>query len=142
VRCHGPSLTLTDQASGAGGGSKLGKDLLLDAPGAMRAAPEDPRILVGTERLDDACVHRLRDDLALVASVDFSPPMVDDPGTLGTVAAINALSDLYAIGATPTLALVVGGRSTRPRGAPAAAGHRARRSPGCEPRTSSPGAEP
>ena len=100
-------LTLTDMACGAGCGCKLGKDLLLDALRAMPAAPDDPRILVGPESLDDACVYRLSDDLALVASVDFFTPIVDDPGTFGAIAAVNALSDLFAMGATPTLGLAV-----------------------------------
>lgn len=94
-------------ASGAGCGCKLGKDLLLEALGAMPAVPADARILVGAGALDDGCVYRLGDDLALVASIDFSTPMVDDPGTFGAIAAVNALSDLHAMGATPTLALAV-----------------------------------
>lgn len=67
----------------------------------------DPDVLVGPGGLDDACVYRLRDDLAVVASVDFFTPVVDDPGTFGAIAATNALSDLYAMGATPTLALAI-----------------------------------
>jgi selenide, water dikinase len=69
--------------------------------------PPDARVLVGPEGLDDACVYLLRDDLALVASVDFFTPVVDDPQTFGAIAATNALSDLYAMGATPTLALAI-----------------------------------
>lgn len=107
MRSQAPALRLTDMASGAGCGCKLGKDLLLDALGAMPAVPADVRILVGAEDLDDGCAYLLRDDLALVASVDFSTPMVDDPATFGAIAAVNALSDLHAMGATPTLALAV-----------------------------------
>ena len=65
----------------------------------------DPNLLVGTETGDDAAVYRLRDDLALVQTVDFFPPVVDDPYRFGAVAAANALSDIYAMGGTPLLGL-------------------------------------
>jgi selenide,water dikinase len=68
-------------------------------------AVEDPNLLVGTSTSDDAAVYRLREDLCLVQTVDFFPPIVDDPYDFGTVAAVNALSDIYAMGATPILAL-------------------------------------
>lgn len=60
---------------------------------------------MGTSTSDDAAVYRLRDDLCLVQTVDFFPPIVDDPYIFGAVAAANALSDIYAMGATPILAL-------------------------------------
>jgi len=62
---------------------------------------------VGSEKSDDAAVYRLRSDLALVSTVDFFPPIVDDPYTYGRIAAANALSDVYAMGARPILALNV-----------------------------------
>lgn len=65
----------------------------------------DPRLLVGPDSLDDAAVYRLSDDLALVQSVDFITPVVDDPYSFGAIVAANALSDIYAKGATPILAL-------------------------------------
>jgi selenide, water dikinase len=65
----------------------------------------DPRLLVGTETFDDAGVFRLSDDLALVQTVDFFAPIVDDPYAFGQVAAANALSDVYAMGAEPLTAL-------------------------------------
>ena len=61
--------------------------------------------MVGTRTGDDAAVYRLRDDLALVQTVDFFPPIVDDPYHFGAIAAANALSDVYAMGGTPLLAL-------------------------------------
>jgi selenide,water dikinase len=67
--------------------------------------PDDPHLLGGFTNLDDAAVYRLNDDLALVISVDYITPVVDDPYTFGAVAAANALSDLYAMGARPLLAL-------------------------------------
>jgi selenide,water dikinase len=68
-------------------------------------ASNDPRLLVGRESFDDAGVFRLADDLALVQTVDFFAPIVDDPYSFGRVAAANALSDVYAMGGTPLTAL-------------------------------------
>jgi selenide,water dikinase len=64
-----------------------------------------PDLLVGTETHDDAGVYRLTPDLAIVQTVDFFPPVVDDPDTFGRIAAANALSDVYAMGGTPVTAL-------------------------------------
>ncbi len=68
---------------------------------------DDANLLVGLERSDDAAVYRLDDDRALVFTVDFFPPVVDDPRTFGAVAAVNALNDVFAMGGTPLLALSV-----------------------------------
>ncbi len=67
----------------------------------------DPDILVGFDGADDAAVYRVRDDLAIVASVDFFTPIVDDPATFGAIAATNALSDLHAMGASPVFGLAI-----------------------------------
>ncbi len=67
--------------------------------------PANDRVLVGYETADDAGVYQLRDDLALVQSVDFFTPIVDDPFDFGRIAAANALSDIYAMGGTPISAL-------------------------------------
>ena len=72
------------------------------APLARRS---DPRILVGHETFDDAGVFRVSDDVAIVQTVDFFAPIVDDPYEFGQVAAANALSDIYAMGGTPLTAL-------------------------------------
>ncbi len=71
--------------------------------------PEDPRLLVGFDRSDDACVYKVNDELALVQTVDFFPPVVDDPYTFGQVAAANALSDVSAMGDEPKTCLNVMG---------------------------------
>jgi selenide,water dikinase len=97
---------LTSMARGGGCGCKLGKSALAQAL-ALMPAPSDPRVLVGFEGADDAAAVRVREDLAVVASVDFFTPIVDDPATFGAIAATNALSDLHAMGATPLLALAV-----------------------------------
>ncbi len=69
------------------------------------SSSEDPNLLVGSSTSDDAAVYRLNDDLALVLTVDYFTPVVDDPYTFGQIAAANALSDIYAMGAKPLLAL-------------------------------------
>jgi selenide, water dikinase len=74
----------------------------LDAPAGSAA---DPDLLVGLDTADDAAVYRLRDDLAVVVTTDFFTPIVDDPYDWGRIAATNALSDVYAMGGTPVLAL-------------------------------------
>jgi selenide,water dikinase len=71
--------------------------------------PTHPNLLVGLDVKDDAAVYRVADDLALVQTVDFFPPIVDDPYTFGAIAAANALSDIYAMGGRPVLALAIAG---------------------------------
>src|SRR4051794_37605348 len=68
---------------------------------------DDPDLLVGTETFDDAGVYRLGDGLALVQTLDFFPPLVDDPFTFGQIAAANALSDVYAMNGRPITAMNV-----------------------------------
>jgi selenide,water dikinase len=82
----------------------MGPGDLSEALAPLSARP-DPRILVGRETFDDAGVFRLSDDLALVQTVDFFAPIVDDPYDFGQVAAANALSDVYAMGGEPLTAL-------------------------------------
>jgi selenide,water dikinase len=86
----------------------LGPGDLSRALAPLDARP-DPRILVGRETFDDAGVFRLSDDLALVQTVDFFAPIVDDPYLFGQVAAANALSDVYAMGGEPLTALSIVG---------------------------------
>ena len=70
---------------------------------------DDPDLIVGVEDFSDAGVYRLRDDLFIVQSLDFFPPLVDDPFTFGQIAAANSLSDIFAMGAQPTTALNIVG---------------------------------
>ena len=70
---------------------------------------DDPNLIVGVEGFSDAGVYRLRDDLLIVQSLDFFPPLVDDPFTFGQIAAANSLSDIYAMGARPTTVLNIVG---------------------------------
>src|SRR4029077_2166403 len=71
--------------------------------------PPPPELLVGLGAADDAAVYRLGPDLAIVETVDFFPPVVDDPWTWGAVAAVNAMSDVYAMGGEVMFALAVAG---------------------------------
>ena len=97
-------IKLTKLARCAGCGAKVGAGVLAKLLGDLKVR-QDPNLLVGFDRSDDASVYRLSDDLALVQTVDFFPPIHDDPYTFGQIAACNALSDVYAMGGEPKLAL-------------------------------------
>jgi selenide,water dikinase len=99
-------VRLTTMASCAGCAAKMGADALASALRPLaQTFGAAPNLLVGLGAADDAAVYRLNDEQAIVATVDFFPPVVDDPYTFGAIAATNALSDLYAMGATPLLCL-------------------------------------
>jgi len=100
------TIPLTSLSSGAGCGCKLAAADLLPIVRTLPAAT-DGRLLVGTPTGDDAAVFRLTDELALVQTIDFFTPLVDDPYDFGRVAAANALSDVYAMGGTPVTAMNV-----------------------------------
>ncbi len=102
-------VPLTSLAHGGGCGCKLSPALLREILAGMPMAGAFPELLVGTETADDAAVWRLNDSQALVATTDFFTPIVDDPFDFGRIAATNALSDVYAMGATPILALAIVG---------------------------------
>ena len=95
---------LTSLSHGAGCGCKLPAAALLPIVRDLGGVA-DERLLVGSATADDAAVFRLSDELALVQTVDFFTPIVDDPYDFGRIAAANALSDVYAMGATPLVAL-------------------------------------
>jgi selenide, water dikinase len=102
-------VRLTRFSHGAGCACKLSPDDLRTVLGLVRGPvggrAEDPDLLVGFDTSDDAAVYRLRDDLAVVVTTDFFTPIVDDPYDWGRIAATNALSDVYAMGGAPLLAL-------------------------------------
>ncbi len=101
---RGQIIRLTERCKAAGCAGKLGPADL----GAMLAGFEvatDPNLLVGISTGDDAGVYRINDDLAIVSTVDFFTPVVDDPFTYGQIAAANAMSDVYAMGGRPITAL-------------------------------------
>ncbi len=95
---------LFSNCSAGGCGAKIGPAELREYLHALPLAA-DPDLLVGFGASDDAAVYRLAPELALVSTVDFFPPMVDDPYLFGQIAAANALSDVYAMGGRPVLAL-------------------------------------
>ena len=95
---------LTQLSHGAGCACKIGAAELRALRSALPLST-DPALLVGLDPADDAAVYRLSDELALVQTLDFFTPIVDDPRDFGRIAAANALSDVYAMGATPVLAL-------------------------------------
>jgi len=97
-------VKLTKLAKCAGCGAKVGAGVLAQLLGDMKVRT-DPNLLVGFDKSDDASVYKVTDELALVQTVDFFPPIHDDPYTFGQIAATNALSDVYAMGGEPKLAL-------------------------------------
>ena len=97
-------IKLTKLASCAGCGAKVGAGTLARLLEGIQVH-NDPRLLVGFDKSDDASVYRISDELALVQTVDFFPPIADDPYLFGQIAAANALSDVYAMGGEPKLAL-------------------------------------
>jgi selenide,water dikinase len=103
------AIRLTSLAHGGGCGCKIAPAVLREILANMPAAQVFPDLLVGAETSDDAAVWRLNDEQALVATTDFFMPVVDDPFDFGRIAATNALSDVYAMGATPIFALAIVG---------------------------------
>ncbi len=101
------SIRLTSLAHGGGCGCKLAPSVLQQLLGSEPAAHSFPQLLVGTETGDDAAVWQLDDDTCIVATTDFFMPMVDDPYDFGRIAATNALSDVYAMGGKPIMALAI-----------------------------------
>ena len=101
-------IRLTQYAQGLGCACKL-RPQILEQLLAGLPTPKDPAVLVGSATADDAAVYRLDAETAIVESVDFFAPIVDDPYTFGAIAATNAISDIYAMGATPRFALSIVG---------------------------------
>ena len=97
-------VKLTKLAKCAGCGAKVGAGTLARLLEGIQVR-QDPNLLVGFDRSDDASVYKISDTLALVQTVDFFPPIADDPYLFGQIAAANALSDVYAMGGEPKLCL-------------------------------------
>ncbi|MDI4645995.1 selenide, water dikinase SelD [Cohnella hashimotonis] len=98
-------IKLTSLSSKGGCGCKIGPGDLSEVIRSLPAAPLDPNLLVGIDTSDDAGVYKLNDELAIVQTVDFFTPIVDDPYAFGQIAAANAISDIYAMGGNPLTAL-------------------------------------
>jgi selenide, water dikinase len=136
------SIRLTSFSHGGGCGCKIAPGVLADILSRAPAGVIPPELMVGTETADDAAVYRLNEHQALVATTDFFTPIVDDPHDFGRIAATNAISDIYAMGGTPIMALALvgmplgklplevigailegGARACREAGIPIAGGH-------------------
>ncbi|MDM0046069.1 selenide, water dikinase SelD [Variovorax dokdonensis] len=102
-------IALTSFSHGGGCGCKIAPGLLAQILARAPQGLVPPQLLVGTETADDAAVYQFNDTQALVATTDFFTPIVDDPFDFGRIAATNALSDIYAMGGTPILALALVG---------------------------------
>jgi selenide,water dikinase len=100
---------LTSLSHGGGCGCKIAPGVLSEILKGTAAMPIPPELMVGIETADDAAVYRLNDEQALIATTDFFMPIVDDPFDFGRIAATNAISDVYAMGGRPILALALVG---------------------------------
>ena len=101
---------LTSLSHGGGCGCKIAPGVLTDLLARSSVPPQlFPDLLVGTETADDAAVYRINEHQAIVATTDFFMPIGDDPYDFGRIAATNALSDVYAMGGQPIMALAVVG---------------------------------
>ena len=100
---------LTSLSHGGGCGCKIAPGVLSDILRGSAGLPMPPELLVGIETADDAAVYRLNDEQALIATTDFFMPIVDDPYDFGRIAATNAISDVYAMGGQPIMALALVG---------------------------------
>jgi selenide, water dikinase len=100
-------ISLTEFSKGAGCGCKIAPNVLQEILATHVVNLKDPKLIVGNENADDAAVYLLDNDQALISSLDFFLPIVDDPFTFGKVAAANALSDIWAMGGKPIFALAI-----------------------------------
>ncbi|MBT6386842.1 MAG: selenide, water dikinase SelD, partial [Alphaproteobacteria bacterium] len=103
------NIRLTTLSHGGGCGCKIAPAVLSDMLSALPQGLMDPNLLVGRENGDDAAVYRINDNQAVVATTDFFMPIVDDAFDFGRIAATNALSDVYAVGGKPFMALALVG---------------------------------
>lgn len=100
-------IRLTQYSHGAGCGCKIAPSILETFLKTDYVAPEDSRLLVGNNTKDDAAVYDLGDGTGVISTTDFFMPIVDDPFEFGRVAATNAISDIYAMGGTPMMAIAI-----------------------------------
>ncbi|CDG82236.1 selenide, water dikinase SelD [Janthinobacterium agaricidamnosum] len=105
----GQPIKLTSFSHGGGCGCKIAPGLLAEILKNSAGFPVPKELMVGIETSDDAAVYQLNDDQALIATTDFFMPIVDDPFDFGRIAATNAISDVYAMGGTPIMALALVG---------------------------------
>jgi len=106
---HDSNIKLTAFSHGGGCGCKIAPGVLADILKNSTGFPVPKELMVGIETSDDAAVYKLNDEQALIATTDFFMPIVDDPYDFGRIAATNAISDVYAMGGTPIMALALVG---------------------------------
>src|SRR5688572_23902534 len=106
-RILSPGIRLTSFSHGGGCGCKIAPGVLSEILRSSAGGIVPPELLVGIETADDAAVYRLNDEQALIATTDFFMPIVDDPFDFGRIAATNAISDVYAMGGKPIMALAL-----------------------------------
>jgi len=102
-----PDIRLTEYSHGAGCGCKISPEVLDTILASSRPILSDPRLLVGNQSRDDAAVYDLGDGRGIISTTDFFMPIVDDPFDFGRIAATNAISDIYAMGGTPMVAIAI-----------------------------------
>ena len=102
-------VKLTQYSHGAGCGCKIAPAVLHNMLSGMKTGPVHPTLLVGNDTKDDAAVVDLGDGTGIISTTDFFMPIVDDPHTFGRIAAANAISDIYAMGGTPLVAIAIFG---------------------------------
>src|SRR5215211_7427197 len=101
------SYKLTQYSHGAGCGCKIAPELLDNILRTNLAAPDNKNLLVGNSSKDDAAVYDLGNGTALISTTDFFMPIVDDPFSFGKIAGANAISDVYAMGGRPIVAIAI-----------------------------------
>lgn len=100
-------IKLTEYSHGAGCGCKISPKVLSTILASQLPVFTDPNLLVGNQSRDDAAVYKLNDETGIISTTDFFMPIVDDPFTFGRIAATNAISDIYAMGGTPMMAIAI-----------------------------------
>jgi selenide,water dikinase len=101
------TIRLTQYSHGAGCGCKISPKVLSEILQGVALQERDPRLLVGFDTRDDAAVYRIDDNQAVVSTTDFFMPIVDDPFDFGGIASVNAISDVYAMGGRPIVAIAI-----------------------------------
>jgi selenide,water dikinase len=102
-------IRMTEYSHGSGCGCKIAPNLLEEILNSGFAMPLDPKLLVGNDSRDDAAAYDLGDGRSVISTTDFFMPIVDDPMEFGRIAATNAISDIYAMGGTPLMAIAIFG---------------------------------
>jgi selenide,water dikinase len=100
-------IKLTQYSHGAGCGCKISPAVLDSILHSNLPKPNYPQLLVGNESKDDAAVFDLGDGTCIISTTDFFMPIVDDPATFGAIASVNAISDVYAMGGEPIMAIAI-----------------------------------